>query len=135
MKRLPWIRNPDIKFWIDNDPVRLYYGIDQLELEWIETNGIRNWKSRWVSLSLEPNTALLKNTDNALVMVIDLPTKWMMEHMDQRLGGNREGDKRRLLDRELYNKWIRPDFEYYAGLQIYIANFVPERYITGFMKG
>lgn len=134
MKRLLWVRNPDIKFWIDNDPVRLYYGIDQLELLWIETNGIRNWKTRWVPLSLEPNTAL-KITDNALVVVIDLPTKWMMEHMDQRLGGNREADKRRLLDRKLYSKWKRPDFEYYAGLQINIANFVPKRYITDFMKG
>lgn len=131
MKRILWNSYPTIGFWIENDPVRFYYGVDLTSIDNIAKRGIVAPDHGWIELSIDPITAIEPTFEACLV--VDLPTRWMMERMDQRLRGNPEYLKSRLLNKDLYTKWTRLDIEYYASLQIHIANVVPSRYIIGFM--
>lgn len=126
MRSLLRERNPRIGWWIDNDPIRFYYGCDPYEVDYFSKIGI---VAPWVGLSLEP-----VSLPNPAILVIELPTKWMMEQMDQRLQGHSEAQKSRLLVRDLYTKWTRFDHQYYTGLKIHIVKQVPARYIAGFMR-
>lgn len=60
-RMIPWIRNPQIGWWLENDPVTFYHGTHQDNLEGILKGGIYAPRSGptagWVSLALEPNTA------------------------------------------------------------------------------
>ncbi len=127
MKLIQWHNDPRIGFWINNNPVRLYYGILTDELSEVSTSGIRG---RWISLYLDPYSVM----QGDVMMVVDIPTRWLMAHMDQRLGGNTPEQKRRLLTQELYEKWGKSDHEYYAGARILVESLVPARYIVGYLS-
>src|SRR5882757_6966250 len=135
MRRSKWSNDPKIGFWIDNDPIRLYYPTSILFIDEIDKNGITAPSDGWVSLYLDPYSALKSLNmpgPGQVIVVCDITTKWMMDHMDQLLKGNSETDKNRLLSKETYLKWSRKDYEYYTDLVIHIANLIPRRYISGF---
>jgi hypothetical protein len=132
MKRVLWDRNPTINFWIENDPIRFYYGTPLIP-ERFQRTGIMT-PSRWVSLSLVADRELRRVGEDGHILVIELPTRWMMDHMNPRLDGNDKTEKDHLLEKELYTKWTGTDSSYYAETTIRIANLVPSRYIIGFTK-
>lgn len=123
--KLPWADDVRIGFWINQPTVRLYYGIMSDAVNRVTVRGIQG---RWITLNLEP----LSIDDNDTILVIDVPARWLMEHMDQRLEGNSEERKRRLLSQAEYENWKGTDFQYYFSAKIRIANLVPSRYITGY---
>lgn len=127
MKVIRWQRKLDIGFWINQNPVRFYYGIISDRMSEVKSQGI---KGRWIPLYLEPYS--LSNDD--VILVIDMLPRFLMEHMDKRLTGNTSLQKDRLLSEEIYDKWTRYDRYYYDGCRILIDSLVPSRYITGYME-
>lgn len=132
MRKLLWESNPKIGFWINNDPIKLYYGTP-FNPDIIAKIGIIAPTKRWVSMNIDPYTAQEKIGDG-FVIVTEIPMNWLFPRMDQRLGDNTNAEKERLLRKELYDKWSREDWRYYLNTEIHVVNSVPSRYIVGFMQ-
>lgn len=130
MRKLRWENNPELGFWMDNDPVRFYCGTP-FSPDLIGTIGLLS--PLWVTLCLDPYSAL-RRIEDGYVLVLEIPAKWMMDHMDQRLGNNKKDVQDRLLGKDLYLKWGKSDFEYYNEAEIRIVKQVPPRYIVGYMQ-
>lgn len=127
MKKLRWQRNPQIGFWLDKDPIRLYYGADGLDLDQVYKQGIIGLQ--WLDCYLDPYSP-----DSETLLVIEVPMRWLYPHMDQRFGGNKEEKRKRLLQKVLYIKWTRFDYLYYRDAKIRIAKAIPPRFILGYME-
>ncbi len=131
MKKIAWDRNPKINWWLENDPVRFYHNITLSNLPIVSKEGIKAATSGPeagnVSLFLEPNSAIVKKEDQA-ILIVDLPLRWMFSHMSRRM----DGEKNRLTNKDQYEKWTRTDHEYYKGSMLRIRNLVPRRFIVGF---
>lgn len=157
-----WNRNPQIGWWMDNDPIRLYHGTHERNLDSIIKNGISAPSSGptagWVSLAIEPNTAHgyasmsgmggesefrvangnAKHTpeNERIVLVLEIPKDYLISHMAP-ARGNVDEYRDRLTNKTKYLEWKaagKTDKEYYAIAEIRLPKHVPAKYIVGYMK-
>lgn len=158
MKLFPWNRNPNIGWWLDQEPIRLYHGTNIKNLPVIDRQGIKAPTSGstagWVSLAIEPYTSfgyasmsgaggetnfraakakpVYVPAEDRAILIIELPLRWMLQHMNKEMRGNIERTKNKLIDKDQYEKWSRFDHEYYESTEVRIGNNVPRRFIIGY---
>ena len=159
---------PKIGWWLDNDPVTFYHGTHKSRLDGILEKGLMAPEygptAGWVSLALEPNTALgyasmgggesnfraaghkAKHVpvEERVCLVLHVPQSHFLAKMGG-LRGNLEQQKKRLSNRSEYENWVQEkskngnynvifDQEYYAACEIRLPKFVPAEFIVGWMK-
>lgn len=165
-----WNGFPVIGWWEENDPLTLYHGTHVNNIEGILESGIYAPKEGYtagkVSLALEPNTAFgyasmsgaggetafrskggkAQHTppEERVVFVLQIPQSIIQENM-LAARGNIEEYRRKLIDRELYEKWKQEkggeaydpskfDQQYYALTEIRLPDHVSADYIMGYMQ-
>lgn len=125
-----WNGFPVIGWWEDNDPLTLYHGTHERNLDGILKDGIyaptTGYTAGKVSLALEPNTgwgyasmsgtggetafrkagAAAKHTpgNERIVFILQLPLSMVKENM-LAARGNIKAYRNKLTDRQLYEKW------------------------------
>jgi hypothetical protein len=138
MKIIAWQNNPDIGWWLDNEPLKLYFGCSNTDVPNIDRGGIRSLSTGpnafAISVSLDPGTAYSKINSNVMqkdraVLHVRVPLRWFMSAFDSDLSGVR--DKQRLLDKDMYEKFTRSDLDYYKGFQVRIRSNIPRRFVVG----
>jgi len=160
-REIPWVKNPSIGWWLDEQNVTFYHGTHSRNLEGILATGIYAPKSGptagMVSLALEPNTAFgyasMSGTggessfraagnsvsttppSDRVVFKLIIPQSYFLSRMAQQRGHVQEYVNR-LKDRSLYfeaKTKHKQDQEYYAITEIRLPKFVPAKYIKGYM--
>jgi hypothetical protein len=153
-KKLPWIKNPEIGWWRDSDPLRVYHGTHKDNLESVLKNGL-NQKDKdtgKISLALDPFTAfgyaamsggessfrkagekaVTTSIEDRVVVIFEIPMEWILEFYDETLSGNVGIAKVHLKDKEIYDKWNKTDKEYYAVTELRVKQVVPKKFIVGY---
>lgn len=154
-KKIPWNGTPNIGWWEDANPLRVYHGTDIQFLDSIAKEGLNRLdkKTGMVSLALEPFTARafaviggearflgagahakVVPQDKRIVVVFDLPKSWVEEHRDDFLGGNDSEHKKRLLTKALYDEWKELDQQYYQLCELRVNATVPAKFFAGYMQ-
>ena len=133
-KKLDWIEDPVIGWFMESDPVRVYYGANESDVADILENGIYADENGYVKCALEPYTAHhhampLTETydkDNRVVFVIDIPTNHTTHNplyiKDQAA-----------TNKDLYESWGKSDVEFYALVDVESPKHIPVSYIKGYM--
>ena len=115
---LSWDKNPDLGWWRENDPIKLYHGTHIRNVESFLNNGILlpknppDNRSPEISLALDPYTAFgyasmsgaggevgfrqagkkvtSTPTEERAIFVLLLRNQWILDNYDKGLGGNRD---------------------------------------------
>lgn len=154
--------HPKVGWWLDNDPVIFYHGTHESRVKYVLEKGLlapaTGSTAGWVSLALEPNTALgyasmhggetsfrsaggkAKHVpvDERVVFVIKLPQSYFLSKMAPARGAMQEY-KEKLTNKELYLQFKEkhpnwPDSVYYQLTEIRMPKNIPANFITGWMK-
>jgi hypothetical protein len=149
---------PEIGWWEDADPLIMYHGTHQDNLDNIMKNGLtkKDVKTGMISLAFDPNTALgyaamsgvggefsfrkagakVKSTpiSERVVIKFNLPQKWVKTHMDKNLGGNLELQRERLKNKLEYEKFSKPDYVYYELCELRFNTIIPAEFISGIIR-
>ena len=159
IKTKPFDKNPNIGWWLDNDPIRFYHGTHIRNIEFVEKNGLiaptEGSTAGWISLALEPNTAhgyasmsgaggetafrdagtKAKITDKKerVVFVIELPRKMVLAKMAKERGAM-QSTKTKLTNKEEYESFEGQDQLYYALTEIRMPDKIEPKYIKAYMK-
>lgn len=151
MKQLRWNKNPDIGWWLDNDPITFYHGTHIDNLESIKKNGIIS--DDYISLALEPYTAhgyaammggeksftqagkkaKTVPPEERVVLVIKIPKDVVLKNMAPERGAM-QSTKGKLTDKSLYDIHKGNDHQYYQLTEIRMPKKIDSRYIVGWMK-
>lgn len=133
-KKLPWIKNPEIGWWKDSDPLRVYHGTHKDNLESVLKNGLneKDKDTAKISLSLDPFTALGTSAEDRVVVIIEIPMEWILQFYDETLSGNIRIAKVHMKDKEAYDKWSKTHKEYYANTVLRVKQAVPKKFIVGY---
>ena len=160
-KEIPW-SNADTGWWEDQDPVILFHGTHERNIETIMKNGLdrKDPQTGFISLALEPHTAKgyasmsgvggesdfrkagakVKSTpmSERAVFVFEIPQKWIQENMDKNLSGNVGDAKKRMQSKEEYELFKqnvgKPDYVYYQLAELRVKKEVPAKFIKGIMR-
>ncbi len=154
LSKLPWNSTPDIGWWRDSDPIRLYHGTDLAHIDSFAKDGLNrpDPRTKMFSFALEPFTARafavmggearflaskaksgVVPMDKRAVIVFDVPYDWIKSHEDPDLGGNDKLHKDRLRDKALYDEWDDHDQQYYQLCELRVSAAVPPKFIKGYM--
>ena len=133
-KKIDWAEDPTIGWFMDHDPLRVYYGASESDVANILENGIYADESGYVKCALEPYTAHLHamplletyDKDNRVVFVIDIPT-------NQSTSNPLYVEKGSATDKDLYESWGKSDVEFYALVDIKTPKHIPVNFIKGYM--
>jgi hypothetical protein len=122
--------HPKIGWWLDNDPVTFYHGTHESRLEGILKDGLHAPETGptagWVSLALEPNTALgyasmsggeasfraaggkAKHVpiDERVCLVLQISQSYFRPKMAG-MRGNLQQQRDRLTNKEMYESWVK----------------------------
>lgn len=119
--------HPKIGWWLDNDPITLYHGSHESNLDNIKANGLVARKdgrtAGKVSMALDPNTSLgyanmkggeiayEKNpinvpTDQRIVVKFSIPKSYLQSHIWPIDRYNHGVQLKRLTDKTRYDKWV-----------------------------
>lgn len=157
-KSTNWQGNPKIGWWLDNDPVTFYHGTHKKNIPFILENGIIAPKegptAGWVSLALEPNTAIGYASmsgiggetqfraagkkavhtplEDRVVFVLKIPQDYFLPKMAEQRGAMKT-ERNKLKDKEQYEKWQGSDQEYYALTEIRLPELAPVKFIQNYM--
>lgn len=149
-----WNNDPQIGWWLDQDPVTFYHGTHIDNLENVLQNGLigSEYAEGWVSLAVDPFTAAgyasmsggeqsfrgagakSKHVplEERVVFIIQIPqSDFLPKIAPQR--GNVARERGRLSNREWYDEFNGRDVEYYLATEIRYPNRVPPQFIKGFM--
>ena len=158
ISKQPFNKNPDIGWWLDNNPIRFYHGTHKDNLDFITKNGILAPKegstAGWISLALDPNTAFgyaamsgmggetafrsagkkVKSTPpkERIVFIVELPKAMVLSSMAPERGAM-QSTKNLLKDKSIYDKYTKSDQEYYALTEIRMPKKIDPKYIKGYM--
>lgn len=143
-KVLGWAENPSIGWIADSNLMRFYYGTHQSKIKKVLRDGIYAADDGYVLLAAEPYTAIthahmrsplkesriFPNKDELVVFVVDVPKQYLLKkHLVV------ENDKQsRFTNKKLYEKWGKSDVEYYALIDVLIPEYIPNRFIKGYMR-
>lgn len=133
-KKLEWNADPKLGWFMESDPLTLYYGAQKKEVEAILENGIFADDSGFVTCAFEPYTAysqgavLTESIDQQerVVFIIEMPLAYNEKHPVFV-----EDDK--IVNKELYEEWGKSDSEYYALVEAKVAKLIPINFIKGYM--
>lgn len=160
-KHMKWNGNPEIGWWLDNDPVRFYHGTHIRNKDGILKEGIFAPESGptagYISLALEPNTsfayasmsgaggesgfraagqkAASTPSRERIVFVLDIPQSYFKTKMAP-ARGNMDTERTKLTSKSRYETWAKSnksDQEYYQITEIRLPKHVPAKYIVGYM--
>lgn len=160
-KNLKWNGNPEIGWWLDNDPVTFYHGTHIRNKDGILKDGIFAPESGptagYVSLALEPNTSFAyasmsgtggesgfraaggKATSTPprerIVFVLEIPQSYFKSRMAAARGAM-DNERTKLINKSRYEAWLKQnktDQEYYQITEIRLPKHVPAKYIVGYM--
>jgi hypothetical protein len=130
-KKMAWVSDPSIGWFMNADPVRLYYGAPTSQLKSIFENGIYANDAGYVVCALDPYTAnyhvpLTENEDRRAIVVIDIPSSYTK---------NRPFyiESKKITDKDLYESWGKSDVEFYALADVEVPLHIPNKYIKGYM--
>lgn len=132
VKKLDWVQDPDIGWFLESNPCRVYYGAHQDDVADIMENGIFADDDGYVKCAIEPHTAHFHATpltesvenDKRVVFVIDIPQEFSKANPLYT-----EFDK----EKNLYESWGKSDAEFYALTDISVPKHIPVKYIKGYM--
>ena len=133
-KKIDWISDPEIGWFLESDPIRLYYGAKENEIASILENGIYADENGYVCCSLDPYTANYHampltesyNEDKRVVFVIDIPASYTAKNPFF-------VESERITDKKLYEKWGKSDVEFYALENVEVPKHIPVKFIKGYM--
>jgi hypothetical protein len=158
IKKIKWDSNPKIGWWEFQDPLVLYHGTHERNIEMISKNGITNKdpETGMISMALEPNTAFgyaamsgtggeanFRKAGNKVtstppkeraIFVAHVPWDWVEKHYDKNLKGNLKKEKERLSSEEVYNSFTGVDASYYQLSELRFNTEMPARFIVGYMQ-
>ncbi len=158
IKKKPFNKNPNIGWWLDNDPITFYHGTHIRNIDYIEKNGLKSPKegptAGWISLALEPNTAygyasmsgaggesefrsaghkaITTKKEERVVFIIKLPKKLVLSKMGKERGAM-QSTRTKLINKNEYESWNKTDQEYYALTEIRMPNKIDTKFIKGYM--
>ena len=132
VKKIDWNSDPDIGWFLETDPCRIYYGTDINDVETILEKGIFADDDGYVKCAMEPHTAhyhatpLTESVDDnvRVIFVVDIPQDFSTANPLYT-----EFDK----EKDLYENWGKSDVEFYALTDIYVPKHIPAKFIKGYM--
>ncbi|CAL9980356.1 hypothetical protein VPHK356_0041 [Vibrio phage K356] len=146
--------NPKVGWWEDADPLVVYHGTHKRHIDSVYTNGLdrKDPDTGMISVALEPFTAkayaamsgaggeanfrtsgaaVSTPTSERVVFTLEIPQKWIQEHVDPNLGGNIGDSYKRMRNREEYEKSSITDQQYYQFAELRLDAAIPARFIKG----
>lgn len=158
IKKIQFVKNPKIGWWLDNDPCYFFHGTHINNLDFISKNGLvaptEGSTAGWISLALEPNTAYgyasmssvggetafrsagkqVKNTpkNERIVFILKIPKSYFIPRMAEERGAM-QSTKNKLTDKSLYDNFSGTDSKYYELTEIRLPHNVPAKFIKGYM--
>lgn len=154
VKQLPWNSNPNVGWWKDTNPLRMYHGSNLRHLDSFARYGLNKKDSStgMISLAFEPFTARAFASmggeadfrkagakaktipeNQRITLVFDIPQNFIKQYQDPDLRGNDPEHLRRLLDSELYQNWKGSDQQYYQLCELRLSHEVPAQFLLGYM--
>jgi hypothetical protein len=153
-RQLQWDANPKIGWWKDQKVLRLYHGTDMDHLDSIYKSGLDRLdrSTGMISFAFEPFTARAFSVmggearflgagaraktvpqTRRVVLVFDIPQKWIVSYEDPQLRGNDPVHKERLVDKTIYENFDQSDQQYYQLCELRVSSVVPAKYLIGYM--
>ncbi len=135
-KKMKWEDDPKIGWFMESDPITLYYGTQQNNIDAILEQGILADSSGYVTCAIEPYTAFSQGSlltesiskQKRVVFVIEMPLEFSKNNPIVV-----ENGYEKLENGELYEEWGKSDVEYYALIEAKISKLIPVNFIKGYM--
>lgn len=135
-KKLKWETDPTIGWFMESNPITLYYGTQQNNISAILEQGILADNSGYVTCAIEPYTAFSQGllltesiaTQKRVVFVIEMPLEFSKKNPIVV-----EDGYEKLENSKLYEEWGKSDAEYYALIEAKISKLIPVNFIKGYM--
>jgi hypothetical protein len=155
LKKMPWKTPGDIGWWEDQETLTLYHGTHIKNVDAIAKTGLDRMDptTGMISLTLDPFTARgyasmsggesnfrqagqkakITPMNERAVLIFEIPTKWIVAHMDKNLGGNVGDTKKNMQDKTRFEKFTGPHSQYYQLSEFRVNTIVPPKFLKGYM--
>ena len=128
-KKISWTSDPELGWFMESNPVRIFFGTTERKLASIFENGIYADQSGYIRCALEPHTAYFHSmpltekyntNDKRVVLVIDIPASYSKKHPFYM-------ESQEATDKDLYESWGKSDVEFYALMAEWLTHTLGER--------